>query len=418
MGNFPYRTSFWASPVAVNNPLGAAKAHADIAIVGGGYAGMSSAYYLKKAQPNLNIVLLEKEHIGFGPSGRNFGGVVPGLRELRTAFLTDIDLEEEKFAQRWYLQARDELERRIAEGGIDCEYRNEPLLMQALDQDAWAAQQREAEVLRAKGTPHLLLDAAAFRKAMSVPYDVVGGIVRTAWRAVQPFKLARGFADQLRSLGVAIHEATAVNRFESTPSEVVLHTADGGEVRAGKVVMATNAYSEHLPQMQGMIFPRHTNVMATAQLPDHVFNYLGFDEYKFLEDAGMTFYYTRVYQNRLLMGGGAPTKGLFTPSTVDVAADQDDLEFDRIYEEMQRRWPQLRGVKIDAAWGGPVDMTPNFMPIIAPLPNHPNVITQIGFNGDGLLNGSITGKLVKGVVLGSRHVDADAERVLNYMRRA
>lgn len=416
--SFPYTNSFWASPVSGQNPLGSKTVSADVVIVGAGYSGMSSAYYLKKARPDLSIVILEKEHIGFGPSGRNFGAVVPGLRELRTAFLVNVDMEEERFVQRWYLEARLELERRIAESGIECEYRNEPILMQALDQESWEAQKREADILRAKGTPHLLLDAAAFRKAMAVPYEIYGGIVRTAWRAAQPFKLARGFGEQLKSMGVVVCERTSVTSIDDSGSEVVVTTSEGGVVRAKKAVLAMNAYSQFLPVVSGMIFPRHSWVLATKPLVDDVFNSLGFNEYKFVEDAGMTFYYTRVYENRLLIGGGPPSRGLFTPSTIDQVADRDAVEYSRIYDELQRRFPQLRGVEIEAAWGGPIDMTDNFMPIIKPLDDKPNVIACFGYNGDGLLNGCISGKFVQGLVLGSAHVDADAERIRKYMLRA
>lgn len=78
----------------------------------------------------------------------------------------------------------------------------------------------------------------------------------------------------------------------------------------------------------------------------------------------------------------------------------------------------LRGVGIEAAWGGPTDMTDNFMPIIKPLPSYPNVVSQIGFNGDGLLNGSITGKMVVGQVLGAQFADPAAERIRKYMASA
>lgn len=419
MSAFPYVTSFWAPEVSLRRPsLGAGAADVDVVVIGGGYAGLSSAYYLKRARPDLDVILLEKEYVGFGPSGRNFGAVVPGLRELRTVFLTDLDPEEERFAQAWYLQARTELERRIAEGRVDCEYRNEPLLMQSLDAEAWEAQQRESAILTARGTPHRLLDRDAFRKCMSLPYDVCGGLVRTEWRAAQPFKLARGFGAQLEGMGVRIFEGTAATELVDDGDRVTVRTNTGAAVRAKKAVLATNAYTERMDGLSGLIFPRHTLVLATAPLSDNQFNSLGFDAYKFVEDAGFTFYYTRVYENRLLMGGGPHTAGLFTPSTVDRAADEAEAEYVRIYAEMQARFPQLAGVKIDAAWAGPVDMTDNFMPIIRPLADKPNVIAQVGFCGDGLLNASITGKMVQGLVLGSDFEDAAAERIRRYMARA
>jgi glycine/D-amino acid oxidase-like deaminating enzyme len=419
MMTFPYVNSFWApADISVVAPLDAQSIEADIVVIGGGFAGMSSAYYIKRAKPDARIVLLEKEHIGFGPSGRNFGAVVPGLRELRTVFLTDLDPKEEAFAQAWYLEAKSEFERRIGEAKIECDYRREPLLMVSVDEESWAAQQREAAVLTERGTPHRLLDRDAVRAAMSLPYEIHGGIVRTEWHAVQPFNLARGFADQLRSMGVIVNEGTGVSRIEDDGDRVTVHTSAGGQVTARKSVLATNAYTQLMRQFADLIFPRHTWVLATEVLDDATFQSLGFDEFKFVEDAGLTFYYSRVYQNRLLMGGGAPLRGLFTPSTVDAIADQDASEYQRIYDEMQHRFPQLIGVKIDAAWAGPTDMTENFMPIIAPLADMPNVITQIGFNGDGVLNASITGKMVTGLVLGSEYKDAAAERVRQYMMRA
>ena len=116
---FPWKPSFWATEsVMPENPLDERDLRTDVVIVGGGYAGMSCAYYIKKAKPELSVALLESEYIGFGPSGRNFGGVAPGVRELRAGIIDLPDREEERFSVSWFLKCRDELERRIAEGGM------------------------------------------------------------------------------------------------------------------------------------------------------------------------------------------------------------------------------------------------------------------------------------------------------------
>jgi gamma-glutamylputrescine oxidase len=413
---FPWKASFWAPDhVAPANSLGQQDIDVDLAVIGGGYAGMSCAYYVKKARPDLSVAVLESDYIGFGPSGRNFGAVAPGVRELRAGILDLPNAEEDRFAVQWYLGQRAELERRIAEGGIECEYRDEPLMMQALDESAWEALQRESDVLTARGTPHLLLDTAALEKDMALPYRPLGGIVRTAWRAVQPFKLARGFGQQLRDMGVAVHEGTRVADFSDSGDAVLLRTEDGAAITARKAVLATNAYTHHLPKVADLIAPRHTYVIATEVLDDARFASLGFGTYKFVEDAGFIFYYSRVYNGRLLFGGGELTTGFFTPSTVDHEADTKLVEYQRLYDEMVRRWPQLAGVKVDAAWSGPVDATENFAPVIRTLDDMPNVTACVGFNGEGLMSGSVAGLLAIGQILGPEYADPDAERVRRYL---
>lgn len=414
--DFPWRTSFWC-PEAVEpaNRLGHQDIDVDLAVIGGGFAGMSCAYYVKQARPDLSVAVLESEYIGFGPSGRNFGAVAPGVRELRAGILDLPDLEEDRFAVQWYLGQREELERRIAEGGIDCEYRDEPLMMQALDQAAWEAMQRESEVLKARGTPHLLLDKEAVEKEMSLPYRPLGAIVRTAWRAVQPFKLARGFGQQLRDMGVAVHEGTRVADFSDSGEGVVLRTAEGATITARKAVLATNAYTHHLPKAADLVNPRHTYVIATEALDEARLASLGFGTYKFVEDSGFVFYYSRIYKGHLLIGGGELTTGFFTPSTVDHDADTKTVEFQRLYDEMIRRWPQLEGVKIEAAWAGPIDMTENFAPVIRTLDDMPNITACVGFNGEGLMSGSLAGLLAIGQILGPDYIDPDAERVRQYL---
>jgi len=416
---FPWKISFWAPEhVEPTNSLGQQDLEVDVAVIGGGYAGMSCAYYVKRARPDLSVALFEAEYIGFGPSGRNFGAVAPGVRELRAGILDLPDPDEDRFAVQWYLAQRAELERRIAEGGIECEYRDEPLMMQALDEDAWQAMRRESDVLKARGTPHLLLDTAALEKEMALPYRPLGGIVRTAWRAVQPFKLARGFGRQLRDMDVAVHEATRVADFSDSGDGVTLRTADGATITARKAVLATNAYSHHLPKAADLVNPRHTYVIATEALDERRLASLGFGTYKFVEDSGFVFYYSRIYKGHLLIGGGELTTGFFTPSTVDHDADTKTAEFERLYDEMVRRWPQLDGVRIEAAWAGPIDMTENFAPVIRTLDTMPNVTACVGFNGEGLMSGSLAGLLAIGQILGPDYADPDAERVRQYLLRS
>jgi glycine/D-amino acid oxidase-like deaminating enzyme len=411
--NWPFKPSFWGAPQQTEPVYSWSNdTVADVAIAGGGYAGMSTAYYLKKAKPDLDIAIVESMYSGFGPSGRNFGFVSPGVREIRGGLGEQEDINEQRTVTAYYLRMREELERRIAEGGIECDYNTEPLLEQALDDASWEALNRTSAYLTAKGTPHFLIDRARLASAAPFPYEVRGGLVRTAWRTLQPYKLARGFRQQLLGMGVRFLEGTPVTALESSESGApVLRCGNGASIKAQHAVFATNAYSRVLPFLSDLIFPRHTYVLATEPLSTEQLKPLGFHDYKAVNDAGFVFYYARIYRNRLLFGGGANTQGLFVESTVDTAADQKVAEYERIHREMLRRWPTLTDTAIDTAWSGPIDGTPNFVPVVRALDGWPNVVVNIGYNGEGIIPANSSGLMTLGLVLGKSHVHAQAEQI-------
>jgi gamma-glutamylputrescine oxidase len=410
---WPFKSSFWGGPHQSEPSYSwSGDAVADVAIAGGGYAGMSSAYYLKKAKPDLDIAIVESMYSGFGPSGRNFGFVSPGVREIRGGLGEKEDIGEQRAVTSYYLRMRRELERRMAESSIECDYQTEHLLEQALDEASWEGLQRTSAYLTAKGTPHVLVDRAHLATAAPFPYEVRGGLVRTAWRTLQPYKLARGLRQQLLGMGVRFLQGAPVTALESTESGApVLRCGNGASIKARHAVFATNAYSRFLPFLDGLIFPRHTYVLATEPLSTEQLAPLGFHDYKAVNDAGFVFYYARVYRNQLLFGGGANTQGLFVESTVDTAADQKVAEYERIHREMLSRWPTLADTAIDAAWAGPIDGTPNFVPLVKPLDGWPNVVINIGYNGEGIVPANSSGLMTLGLVLGKSHFHAEAEQI-------
>jgi glycine/D-amino acid oxidase-like deaminating enzyme len=406
---FPYKTSFWAdeaTPERTESLSGDTRA--DVAIVGGGFAGLSSAYHLKKEKPDLDVVLLEEEHVGYGPSGRNAGCVTSGMREMGgEEELKSNRIESMQLVTSYLLKAQVELEHRITEEGIDCEYRDELTLVQARDESEWQGLQRFSRVLEQYGMPHRLLDEEETRGA--VGYAAKGGLVRESWRLLHPYRLARGMRESILRLGVRLHEGTRVAEVQPG-RRVTLRSEVGGSVSAGKVVMATGVYSDRLPRLKGLIYPMHTYALATERLDDERLGRIGFKRYQAITDAGLAMYWSRLYDRRLLFGGGLPEGGMI-PSTMDAAADQNEAEYERVQAEALRRFPFLEDVRLEAAWGGPIDLTKTVMPIIKELPEAPNVILNVGYNGEGITAANASGKMILGLVLGDRHANSEAERV-------
>ena len=411
--SFNYKPSFWAQDLAPRRTE-ALSSHvkADVAIVGGGFAGLSAAHYIKQAKPDLDVVVLEAEHTGFASNGRNFGVVCPGIREMADPNTLDpAEAESIRFVSEWLLAERRELEGRIRNAGIDADFREEPTLVEALDEVEKTGLQRMSQVFDGRGTPHRLLGEEEMREC--VPYPAKSGLVLEAWRLVQPWRLARGIRDEVLSQEVKLYEGTRVDRIEPGAPAVV-HTEAGGSVTAGKVVVATNAYTPRL-QLPGLpeklVYAMHTHVIATEKLDAGQRAELGFNRFQCVIGSGMLFYYQRVYDDRLLLGGGTE---MFKPSTLDTAADQREDEYVRLQAELVRRFPFLKEVKIDTAWGGPVALTRSGLPIVMELPEAQNVILSVGCNGEGITLMNAAGKQVQGLVLGERYTDTDAERVRQY----
>ena len=413
MTDFPYATSFWADPGPAERtePLRSDE-RADVVVVGAGYAGLSAAYYLKQERPDLDVVVVEAEHAGFGASGRNFGCVAPD-------FLAEISLplEELRAEGRFLISAREELRKRISSGGFDCEYRPEHTLYAAWDDDGWLALQRMGQQFEEQGVPNHLLSEQELGAAGGPVAR--GALVHTAWHMVQPYKLVRGLRASVLASGVRLYEGTPVRAVEPG-SPVVVHTASGS-VTAEKAVMGTNAYSERFPLLKGVVVPIHNHVMATEPLSDEQLERIGFGTCPVVLDAGIQFYYAQVYERRLLFGGGGgdiDEGPLARVSSLDQAADRDDAQYERIHAELLRRYPFLEGGRMEAVWGGPIAVTNSTRPVVRELPDAENVIVSVGFNGSGVVSANASGRMVKGLVLGERHVDDEAERVRQIWERA
>lgn len=401
---FPYRQSFWmASEPQIASPL-MRDINVDVVIVGAGFAGMSTAYYLKKAKPDLDVAILEANYPGFGPSGRNMGVVPPSVKELGEHYDAAIS-EDIQFMSKYFRDLAGELERRLCEGNIDCDYHVTPTLLVAETEEEAEAMFRVCESLAAKGEKTRRLNAEEASK--SLRRSVFGGAVRETFRLLQPYKLARGLRDQLIGMGVSIFEGTRVKQFDGG-SSVEIITENGPVARGDKAVIATNCYSALLPGVDEFVMPSHYYAFATEKISNDGLDKAGLGEFDSVLGVGLTSYHYRSYNGHFLFGG-APS-GPFDGSTVDIAKDQSEKDFRLLRTQMLQRWPFMENTPLVAAWGGPIDFTESGAPIIDFHPKHENVVLNIGYNGSGVIAANCSGRMVLGLILGDAYVDPDADR--------
>ncbi len=402
----PARSTLWSESQLPRAARLESAARADVAIIGGGFAGLSCARCLKEAEPALDIALLERNHVGYGASGRNAGILSPFLpiSWLIDCSATPRRLDDVRFAARYIAGETQALLRLIRREQIACDL----MPTRIVTAGANGLYQRHlrfiAERCLLAGIPGHIAAPAELRTM--IPYPVHGGFVLEG-HALQPLALAQGLQQHVLRLGVRLYENTSVTRLTPARSGIDVLTATGACMKADKVIVATNAYTHQLELGIRRRIPKPitTYLLATAPLDQTSREQLGFRD-QTIADIGGEYFYARVWQDRVLFGGfdrpGA---------AAETTPDQDEPNFRRLREEMTRRFPLLRDVSIDAQWCGPYHETRTRVPILGSLDRAPNVIMNIGYGGVGVTLTQFSGRLVAGLVLGGKHHDPDSDRM-------
>ncbi len=366
-------------------PTLTADRRADVAIVGGGYTGLSAALHL--AEWGYDTVLLEARRVGGGASGRNGGQLGSGQRRIQTALEAELGMDAAQALWALAEEAKACVKALIAQHRIACDLK--PGIIHA------AHRARHAGFL-ARYAAHLHttyryqaiepLDKAALAgRVATTRYH--GGYVDTGAAHLHPLNYALGLGRAASAAGAAIHEQAAVETIGSGPPWAL--RASGHTVCADRVLLACNGYLDRLvPRIAGRIMPINNYILATAPLGDARAHALipgdeAVSDTKFVID-----YYRLSADRRLLFGGGESYSRSFP---------RDLKGFVR--RRMLRVFPQLADVGIDHAWGGTLAITRARMPSFGRAA--PELYYAQGYSGHGVGMASFAGKLVAEAIAGT-----------------
>jgi glycine/D-amino acid oxidase-like deaminating enzyme len=371
-----YRSlSFWHETTPTDwTPRGPleGEVEADVVVVGAGYTGLWTAYYLSQAEPTLRIVMVEAEVAGFGASGRN-GGWCSAL------FPTSLG-EAQDAAMR---ASVDEV-RRVAEAeGIDCHFAKGGTIVLARNQ----AQLARA---RAEYGDSVLSPAQAAQRLRAT--KTLGATYTPDCAAIHPARLVRGLADVVTARGVVLHERTAATSVG--PGRV---RTPHGSVRAPYVVRATEGFTPRLPGLGRAVVPVYSLIIASEPLAASVWDEIGLAQREtFSDHRHLIIYGQRTADDRLVFGGrGAP---YHFRSRVSAAFDREPRVFASLHATLLDLFPVLEGTRFTHAWGGPLGIPRDWCASVG-LDRATGLAWAGGYVGDGVSTTNLARRTLADLIL-------------------
>ena len=364
-------------------------ATADVAIVGGGYTGLWTALELKARDSSLDVLLLEAQFCGHGPSGRNGGFLEtywPALARLRSR-LGDAAALELARASEGVLAAVRGLEDDVwlREGGM-VEVSASPRQDEAVDHAVAAARELGA------ADEIVPLSAEELATRVRSPRFRRAALIRRVG-TVQPARLVRALRRAALAAGVRIHERTPVSRIR----DGVLETAYG-DVRARDVVVATNAWAADWGPLARVLTPFGSYVVLTEPVPE-MLREVGWTGGEAITDGRMFLHYFRTTSDgRVLMGSGSGPIGY--RARIDERFSHDAASAARAEAGLRLLLPSLADAKIEHAWGGPIDVSADHLPVFGTVVGA-RVHYGAGYTGNGVGPSWLGGKILASLALGA-----------------
>ncbi|WP_194903641.1 NAD(P)/FAD-dependent oxidoreductase [Catenulispora rubra] len=413
-----YRSrSLWLDEVDLGAPriTLSGDVHVDVAIIGGGFTGLWTAYYLAVARPGLRIAVLEREIVGYGAAGRNGGWVGAGIAGSSAVYAAKAGWQRTRLASHLTEQAVDEIGAVADAEEIPCDYLKRGTLTIARTTPQW--QRLQAEVDHAKTTGMLapgveLLSPEQVRDYVAVP-EVVGGAFTPHCARVQPAQLARGLAAACERRGVSVYEHTEAT---SVHSNTVV-TA-GGVVRASSVLVATEAWTSRFAGQRRRYMPLTSMMVATAPLTAEQWKALGWPPGLTIRDRRHLFFYAqRTSDDRIAIGGRGAPYALRDPlGEFDSAQSDNTAIWDRLIRTLHEHFPGTEQHTVTHRWGGTLAV-PRDWSMGVRYDHSTGLGWAGGYSGHGVVASYLAGRSLCDLVLGVNSPHADAPWVGHKSRR-
>jgi glycine/D-amino acid oxidase-like deaminating enzyme len=386
---------FWMTtvPASPESPLEGPD-DADYVVVGGGYTGLWTSLFLKELAPERDVLLLEKNVVGYGGSGRNAGILGETVDHSHGLAITHFGIDEARRLAALGQKNVQEMAAFLAEHRIDCDLELSGRLYVALT---------EAHVEEARNSLHVARDLGVsgvrFLSREEIQDEIrsplyQAGVFARGGGILNPFKLAQGLKQLARHTGVRIHEHTPVERIGRGTV-----TTPQGLVKANRVIVALDAYTHHLlPHLLRRFIPLYDYVLVSEPLNAADRQAIGWRNRQGVTD-GRTFfnYYRLTADDRILWG---TSEAVYYPrNRVDEACDHSERHYSELRQSFVKHFPDLAPLRFEYAWGGPIASTTRLTPFFGTM-HAGRVLYALGYTGHGIGSTRLAGKILAHLAVG------------------
>jgi glycine/D-amino acid oxidase-like deaminating enzyme len=381
MQDLPPNNSLWAEGFKQSGKRKEFDSSYDVAIIGGGFSGLWSAYHLLKLDPKFSIVIFEAKSIGYGASGRNGGWVSSDYPVYRKTLEKRHGSDATNNLFKALANAIDEI------GQIAGEIAPKANFVKSGTVTFARNKAQEKRLKKSADSEHIWKSAGELDQLIQVS-DLRGGLFNPQCATINPFQLVLGLAKYLESKGVVIAEGV----FATQTDGGVL--ANSSLVKAPVVIRASEAFSN--PGRE--FIPLYSLMIASEALPEEIWDQIGVkDRFTFAEGTHLVNYAQRTADNRLAIGG----RGASYPFGSKLIEEKEmTSSVHQSLEAMAKRWfPVLENVKFTHAWGGAVAITRNWEPYVQ-FDKSTGSARLGGYAGDGVTMSYLASKILADLIVG------------------
>ncbi len=378
----------------VSSPPLKGRQSCQIAVVGAGFTGLWTAYFLKQLDPELDVAVIEQGVVGYGASGRNAGIVGTSVDFSDELAISHFGFREAVELARIGAKNIDELE----EYASDCDFERTGQLHVALSEEHLEESHIAVETASALGIDgYRVLNREQVRAELDSPL-YCGAIFLPGNGIINPIKLVDKLKHELIAKGVRFFEKSRVTSIDADR----VSTADG-DITAERIVLATSSYSHHLfPKLLLYFLPVYEYVLASDPLTKEQMSSIGWANRQAVTDDRIFFNYYRLTADNRIVWGGTSHPVYYSPNRVDESCDHSQECFDELNISFNRHFPQLNKLSFPYAWGGAIATTTRLTPFFGSMKKG-RILYGLGFSGHGIGSTRLAGKILAHMALARPH---------------